>query len=79
MAQRARAQSIPAEGVPWLWSIVVALMMSLEAAYLEHCRNYTLTSALDLCVAGRNPRRLPALSLGLSIPIGFAFYLRMRL
>jgi uncharacterized protein (DUF2252 family) len=26
----------------WLWSSVVALVASHEAAYLEHCRRYAL-------------------------------------
>jgi uncharacterized protein (DUF2252 family) len=26
----------------WLWSSVIDLMMSHEAAYLEHCRRYAL-------------------------------------
>lgn len=31
------------EAPPWLWKSVVDLLISHEAAYLEHCRNYAMT------------------------------------
>jgi uncharacterized protein (DUF2252 family) len=29
----------------WLWSSIVELVINHEAAYLEHCRRYTLNRA----------------------------------
>ena len=37
---RNRSQTLDAPS--WLWSSIVALVVSHEAAYLEHCRRYAL-------------------------------------
>jgi uncharacterized protein (DUF2252 family) len=37
-----RNRSKRLEAPPWLWSSVIDLMVSHEAAYLEHCRRYAL-------------------------------------
>ena len=42
--QRSRTENLAAPG--WLWSSVVALIASHEAAYLEHCRQYAADTAL---------------------------------
>jgi uncharacterized protein (DUF2252 family) len=42
--QRNRAANLDAPG--WLWSSVVELVASHEAAYLEHCRQYAADAAL---------------------------------
>ena len=42
--QRNRAANLAAPG--WLWSSVVELVASHEAAYLEHCRRYAADAAL---------------------------------
>ncbi len=41
-AELARARSKTLEAPSWLWSSVVELVASHEAAYLEHCRRYAL-------------------------------------
>ena len=41
--QRNRSKSLDAPS--WLWSSVVALIASHEAAYLEHCRKYAMEIA----------------------------------
>jgi uncharacterized protein (DUF2252 family) len=42
--QRSRTENLDAPS--WLWSSVVALIASHEAAYLEHCRRYAADTAL---------------------------------
>ena len=39
-ATLARNRSKKLDAPSWLWSSVVALMVSHEAGYLEHCRQY---------------------------------------
>jgi uncharacterized protein (DUF2252 family) len=41
----------------WLWSSVVELASTHEAAYLEHCRRYALGSELRLAGAGKSRGR----------------------
>jgi uncharacterized protein (DUF2252 family) len=41
---RNRTENLDAPG--WLWSSVVELMATHEAAYLEHCRRYATDTAL---------------------------------
>jgi uncharacterized protein (DUF2252 family) len=38
LARRLKTLDAPS----WLWSSVVALVASHEAAYLEHCRSYAM-------------------------------------
>ncbi|CAN5586855.1 DUF2252 domain-containing protein [soil metagenome] len=45
-AKRGAAKSKPLSAPSWLWSSVVELVASHEAAYLEHCRQYALNQAI---------------------------------
>jgi uncharacterized protein (DUF2252 family) len=44
-AELAHSRSKSLEAPSWLWSSVVDLVASHEAAYLEHCRRYALQDA----------------------------------
>jgi uncharacterized protein (DUF2252 family) len=41
-AELGRSGSKRLDAPSWLWSSIVALVASHEAAYLEHCRRYAL-------------------------------------
>jgi uncharacterized protein (DUF2252 family) len=45
LAQLAQSRSKSIDAPSWLWSSVVDLVATHEAAYLEHCRRYALASA----------------------------------
>jgi len=42
-ADVSRNRSKQMDAPSWLWSSIVGLIASHEAAYLEHCRRYALT------------------------------------
>jgi uncharacterized protein (DUF2252 family) len=42
-----RHQSKSLDAPSWLWSSVVALIASHEAAYLDHCRNLSASAAIS--------------------------------
>ena len=44
-AELARNRSKTLDAPSWLWTSVVELVASHEAAYLEHCRRYALGQA----------------------------------
>ena len=45
LAELAQSRSKSLDAPSWLWSSVVDLVATHEAAYLEHCRRYALTQA----------------------------------
>ncbi|MGA3400430.1 MAG: DUF2252 family protein [Acetobacteraceae bacterium] len=45
-AELGRSRSKQLDAPSWLWSSIVALVASHEAAYLEHCRRYALETAV---------------------------------
>jgi uncharacterized protein (DUF2252 family) len=45
LAELAQSRSKAMDAPSWLWSSVVDLVATHEAAYLEHCRRYALTQA----------------------------------
>jgi uncharacterized protein (DUF2252 family) len=47
-----RNRSAKLDAPNWLWSSIVELVGSREAAYLEHCRKYVTDS--DLIAEGRS-------------------------
>jgi len=63
---RSRSKRLSAPS--WLWSSVVELMVSHEAAYLEHCCKYARAADGPWCLtAGGNPFWGIALTTGLSM------------
>jgi uncharacterized protein (DUF2252 family) len=44
-AELARNRSKGLDAPSWLWTSVIDLVASHEAAYLEHCRRYALTAS----------------------------------